>query len=112
MPEENDNDRNERGEKVEFVPPKGFKPPEGDKQEFDLVCTFRKQEDGFLCMTMLGDTEMPGYDEKSRSSQTEKDNKPSYGEYSKDIMAAGEQQGGSNEADMGGMAGGGGMGGY
>lgn len=64
------------------MPPEGFTPPAGSEggKDFDLVCTFRAKEDGSLCMTMLGDAKMPGYDE-------DEDHKPDYKEY-----ASGMQQ--------------------
>jgi hypothetical protein len=49
------------GEKVEFTPPKNFIPPnDGNGEDFSLVCTFSVRG-GKLCMTKLGETEMPGY---------------------------------------------------
>jgi len=72
----------EHGSKVEFTPPESFHAPEGTEagKEFDLVCTFRPSADGKLCMTKLGDTDMPGYDDK------DEDRKPDYSEYSKGLM--------------------------
>lgn len=65
------------------MPPEGFTPPAGSEggKDFDLVCTFRAKEGGTLCMTMLGDAKMPGYDED------EGEHKPDYKEY-----ASGMQQ--------------------
>lgn len=64
------------------MPPEGFHAPEGIEagKEFDLVCTFRPSGDGKLCMTKLGDTNMPGYDGK------DEERKPDYSEYSKGLM--------------------------
>lgn len=52
----------ESSPKVEFPPPKGFVPPEGSEagKPFDVVCTFEVR-DGKLCLKVLGETEMPGY---------------------------------------------------
>ena len=54
--------------------------PEGSQSEkpgqFDLVCTFEVKQNGTLCMTMLGDTPMPGYNGKG--ADMEKENKTSY----------------------------------
>ncbi len=72
----------DQGKKVEFDPPKGFVLPEGVQagEEFDLVCTFRTKQDGKICLTQLGDTKMPGYDDK-------KESRPSYSGYTKELQA-------------------------
>jgi len=73
-----------RPEPVDFVPPKGFQPPEGAEKpgdEFDMVCSFRIGEDGKLCLTKLGEAEMPGYEEKGEDGEDGKGKKsppPSY----------------------------------
>lgn len=76
----------EHGGRVEFRPPKGFAMPEGteEKGEFDLVCTFRVKPDGMLCLTMLGDTKMPGYDGKEESTEETK-TRPDYKEYAQSM---------------------------
>ena len=62
-----------QSEKVEFTPPQSFQPPEGSNDgEFDVVCTFRTKG-GKICMTKLGDVDMPGYDDKD-----EPQSKPDY----------------------------------
>ncbi len=80
--------------KVEFTPPKGSV-PEGKSagDEFDVVCTFQVKPDGSVCLTMFGDTEMPGYDDK--------DERPSYKGYTDSMMAAGNGGGGNAPETMG-----------
>jgi hypothetical protein len=56
------------GEYVEFAVPKGFVPPEmgeGEGDQFDLVCSF-KVNGSKLCMTKLGDHDMPVKKEKEK----------------------------------------------
>ncbi len=50
--------------KVTFQPPAGAV-PEGVKEgdTFDLVSTFRVEQDGRVCLTQMGDVDM-GYDDK------------------------------------------------
>ncbi len=52
--------------KVTFKPPTGVV-PEGTAVDdtFDLVSTFRLEKDGMVCLTMMGETKMPGYDSKN-----------------------------------------------
>jgi hypothetical protein len=70
--------------KVEFTPPTGAT-PEGTEagKEFDLVCTFRVKDDGDVCLVMMGDTKMEGYDEKAE--------RPSYRKYAKGMMDEGDR---------------------
>lgn len=51
--------------KVSFKPPDGAV-PEGTAvgDTFDLVCTFKLEGAGTVCLTKLGEHEMPGYDER------------------------------------------------
>lgn len=78
---------NESSEKkVRFKPPPGWHPPEGTGDTLDQVCTFRKEEGGYLCMVKLGDTEMEGYEHDERSEH-HKENKPDYSEMSRPMMA-------------------------
>lgn len=51
---------------VEFTPPAGAV-PEGTAvgEEFDLVSTFRVKKGGTVCLVVMGDQKMPGYEEKS-----------------------------------------------
>lgn len=53
--------------KIEFKPPPEYKAPEGKQSgdEFEDVATFKIKPDGTLCLTMIGDIEMPGYDNKA-----------------------------------------------
>jgi|SRR6516164_3010021 hypothetical protein len=70
------------GAKVDFPVPEGFTIPESAREndgEFDVVCTMRLEGDK-LCITKLGDTPMPGYDDHDESKEQAK---PTY-----DNMAA------------------------
>jgi hypothetical protein len=62
---------------VEFAIPEGFTLPEGAEpgEDFDLVCSLRVKAGGTLCLTKLGDVEMPGY--KNKEPKTER---PEYGQ--------------------------------
>ena len=82
---------NEKGEKVVFTPPKEFAPPEHQGEEFDLVCSFRAEEGGKLCLVKLGDTDMPGYkkgehDESIEKMEMEGKHAPDYKSYSKGLV--------------------------
>jgi len=73
--------------KVEFTPPQSFTPPEGSGDgEFDIVCSFRTKGDK-ICMTKLGDADMPGYEDDTPQS------KPDYSGYAQGMQQA--QQGDS-----------------
>lgn len=48
-----------------------------------MVCTFRVKDSGTVCITMMGDSKMPGYDDNEK--------RPSYGEYSKGMMDEGDR---------------------
>jgi hypothetical protein len=69
-------------QRVEFRPPKNWQPPESVEpgNDFDMVCSFRSTPDGSLCMTMLGDTKMPGYDDKDEHPNQQSN------EYAKGLM--------------------------
>lgn len=56
--------------KCEFTPPKGFTAPQTDDPngEFDLVATFKPCGNGKLCMTKLGDMDMPMGDSEHKQS--------------------------------------------
>jgi hypothetical protein len=49
--------------KVTFKPPQGVV-PEGTQvgDTFDLVSTFRLESNGNVCLTIMGETKMAGYD--------------------------------------------------
>ena len=81
--------------KVTFPLPDGFSVPEGTEPggEFDAVCTFRMEKDGKVCLTMMGDAKMPGYDDKS-GRQVKQD----YSGYAQSIQSAGPQMMGNNNA--------------
>ncbi len=69
-------------QKVEFVPPPSFSPPEGSNDgEFDIVCTFRTKGNK-ICLVELGDTKMPGYDD----SEDDSSSKPNYAGYAQDMQ--------------------------
>jgi hypothetical protein len=70
--------------KVEFQPPKGAV-PEGHEagEDFDMVCTFRVKDNGSCCLVVMGETKMPGYDDKAKPAD--------YREYSKGMMADGDR---------------------
>jgi len=63
---------------VEFQIPDGFVVPEGTEtgEEFDAVCSFRVKDNGTVCLTRLGDTEMPGYREAKEDARE----RPKYGQ--------------------------------
>jgi hypothetical protein len=72
----------ERNERVEFKPPKDFHLPEGVEPgggKFSMVCDFQVKDGGTICLTKLGDTDMPGYE---NGEQHEEPHKPSYKDYS------------------------------
>ncbi len=73
-----------KSKRVEFSLPEGFQIPEGltTGEEFDAVSTYRLKPDGTVCLVMLGDVKMPGYDDKA------KDDRPSYQTAAKDMMAS------------------------
>ena len=79
------NEQNGSG-RVEFRAPSGFQAPENIEQgkDFDLVCSFRVKPDGTICMTKLGDVDMPGYgDKKDQDEDGDQKHKPGYSEYAK-----------------------------
>lgn len=79
---------NMKTEKVEFRPPKDFVPPESENGVFDVVCSFRANPDGSVCLTQLGDVKMPGYEDL----EDEKPNKPGYGGYASKMQGAMPEQ--------------------
>lgn len=70
---------------VEFQIPEGFTIPEGTEpgEEFDVVCSLRAKNNGTLCLTRLGDTEMPGY----KDSKGDTAERPKYGQ-ARDMMTS------------------------
>lgn len=71
---------------VEFAIPAGFTAPEGTEpgEDFDVVCSLRMKGNGTLCLTKLGDVEMPGY-----QGREDKDERPRYG-MARDMMTGGQ----------------------
>jgi hypothetical protein len=63
-------------QKVTFKPPPGAV-PEGTAQgeDFDLVCTFRVEQGGRVCLTQMGEHRLPGY---TGSQETAHKPAPSY----------------------------------
>lgn len=76
---------NMKSKKVEFQPPKDFAIPEGLSagERFDSVCTFELKDTGTVCMTMMGDADMPGY---GKEEKAEHESKPDYGNVAGDLM--------------------------
>lgn len=72
--------------KVEFTPPKDFTIPEGnaDGSDFDCVCSFR-MKGSQLCMTKLGDVDMPGYGNGEDSMPQQ--SKPDYSQYAQGMQS-------------------------
>lgn len=72
--------------KVTFTAPKDFAMPENVQmgETFDAVCTFKLESDGKVCLVQMGDAKMEGYNEK--------ESKPSYSGYAKDIQGGMEEQ--------------------
>ena len=75
---------------VEFAIPEGWMLPEGAEpgEDFDVVCSLRVKANGTLCLTKLGDVEMPGYKDKEDA-----DERPQYGQ-ARDMMTGGQMMGG------------------
>lgn len=60
--------------KVEFQLPDGVAPDGVTAgEEFDAVCTFRVKGNGYACLVMLGDVEMPGYRDKAEKAPNYRD---------------------------------------
>lgn len=58
---------NMKTKKVEFQPPPGVVPEGvGVGDEFDLVTTYRVKPGGTICAVVIGEVQMPGYNEDSR----------------------------------------------
>jgi hypothetical protein len=74
--------------KVTFTPPQGAV-PEGTEMgaDFDLVCTFRLEKGGTVCLTMMGDHKMPGYGGEEAEHRTRARN--AYSDEAKAMMGAG-----------------------
>jgi hypothetical protein len=65
---------------VEFTPPPGVVPEDAAPgKEFDLVCSFRVKESGQVCLVMMGDAKMPGYESR--------EDKPAKRDYSEEYQA-------------------------
>jgi hypothetical protein len=75
---------------VEFIPPKEVAMPEGitEGEDFDLVCTFRMKSGGVVCMTKMGDADMPGYESKGQRARPE--SKPDYSAMADSMQQAGQ----------------------
>ncbi len=56
--------------KVSFKPPAGVVPESTDQDDtFDLVCTFLLESGGTVCLTKMGDTDMPGYGDAAQATK-------------------------------------------
>ena len=74
--------------KVEFTPPDGAVPEGTAKGEtFDLVCTFELNEEGKVCLTQMGEHDMPGYG-KNKEPEGEK-YRPGFDDMAQSISAGG-----------------------
>lgn len=56
--------------RVEFQPPKGMQMPEGKGkgERFESMATFQIKANGDLCLVAIGESKMPGYEDKKESS--------------------------------------------
>lgn len=82
-------------DRVEFKAPKGVVPDDvspGDS--FDLVCTLRLKPNGDLCLTKIGETEMPGYDDKEGDYAKTQQHREGYGGVMSSMHSAMSSQGG------------------
>lgn len=77
-----------KSKKVEFQIPEGFMLPEGAEpgEDFDLVCSLRVKSGGTLCLTKIGDVEMPGY-----SDETDRAERPQYGQAQQMMTGEGKE---------------------
>lgn len=95
--------RYDKGELIEFDPPKGVVPEDihpGDT--FDLVSTYRLKESGDICLVMIGDAKMTGYDEGEYEDES-KERRKDYGDVMSSMHSAmSDQGGGPGNTDTGG----------
>jgi len=66
---------NKNQARIEFTAPEGFVAPEGAEggEPFDMVCTLKVKPDGkTICITKLGDMDLPYDDEKSGGYEEER----------------------------------------
>ena len=70
--------------------------PEGKKagDTFDVVCTFRVERNGSVCLTKMGDTDTD-YD---KGEQPEMESKPDYSEMTKSMQGELQQPDAASEA--------------
>lgn len=78
--------------RVEFALPDNFSVPEGMTagEDFDVVCTLRLKPDGSVCLVMLGDTQMPGYNDVKGVSN----DRPDYSGAAKQMAGSGNDEDG------------------
>jgi len=90
-------------ERVEFKAPKGVVPEDvkpGDT--FDLVSTYRLKPNGEICLTQIGDTKMPGYEEDEYEHK-EAEHREGYGDVMQSMHSAMSNAGGGpGNTDTGG----------
>lgn len=55
--------------RIEFMPPKGMQLPEGKMsgERFESMATFQIKKNGDLCLVAIGESKMPGYEDKKES---------------------------------------------
>jgi hypothetical protein len=80
-------------ERVEFTPPEGVV-PEGTaaNETFDVVCTFRVESSGEVCLIQIGDEKLPCYDEEETNKPKTKSPLP-YAEESESMTSAMQDNG-------------------
>jgi len=73
--------------RIEFTPPEGVVPEGVQKGEtFDLVCSFRVEDDGMVCLVQMGDEKMPGYDGQEETGKSQ--HRPRYDQQAQGIVSA------------------------
>jgi len=84
----------DKTKRVEFAPPEEFHLPESALKDgsFELVCEFRVKPDGKICLTKLGDQNMPGYDS---NGEADDEHRPDYGNMTRGIQEGMNMDGGN-----------------
>ena len=71
----------DKSELIEFHPPKGVVPEDTEVGGmFELVSTYRLKPGGEICLVMIGDHKMPGYEEGEYEEHMKGERK-GYGDY-------------------------------
>ena len=77
--------------RVEFTPPPGSLPEgKGIGDDFDLVCTFRVEQSGRVCLKTMGETPLGGDDKDYQQP-------PGYGDMAKAIASSSGSMAGGDE---------------